>query len=202
MTRCIEDLGASCERHYLREGRRFFWRTTRLTPFQVLMVEFLLWKTRAETVEKHGRWLVMSAPTPEALLDMSIDVIRDRLRFLGLHERRARLLSRMARILVDEYGGRVLPDASLLLSLPGVGSYVAAATLVFAYGQPYLPLDANVERYLRENVGPVEVSAGDRKYVLREEYLELSRRFFSRVNNPRYAAWGLLDDSRRGSRER
>lgn len=193
-----ETFGTFCEQYYLTNGRKFFWRTTRLTPFQVLMVEFLLWKTRAENVEKYGRQLVISAPTPQALLDIPRDTIRNHLKPLGLHNRRTRLLIKIASTLVEKYGGQVPQDAKILLSIPGVGSYVAVATLLFAYGKPYVPLDANVEKYLEKKVGSLRFSTRDRKYPLKQEYLKFSQRFFSRVKNPKHAAWGLLDKSRLG----
>ncbi len=189
-------MGVLCEQYYLAYGRRFFWRIQALTPFQVLVVEFLLWKTRAENVEKYGKQLVMNSSTPQDLLDIPPGVIKSNLKPLGLYNRRTRLLIKIATILVEKYGGKVPRDASSLLSLPGVGPYVASATLLFAYGEPFLPLDKDVERYLTEHCGHLEFSASDRRYPLNKSYLDFSRKFFSKVKNPRYAGWGILDKSK------
>ncbi|AFL95693.1 hypothetical protein CL1_1494 [Thermococcus cleftensis] len=189
----LSTLGVTCENYYKKYGRRFFWRVMDLTPFQVLTTEFLLWKTRAENVDKYGRDLILKASTPEVLLEIPVEKIQESIRPLGLYRRRTRLLVRIAETLVSEYDGIVPKDAHELLSIPGVGSYVTAATLLFAHDLPYIPLDSNVETYLSSVAENLGFSVEDRRYPLRDEYIEFSRKFFNKVRSRKYAGWGLLD---------
>jgi len=72
------------------------------------------------------------------------DVVRA---WAGLgYNRRAVALSEMARLLVDDHGGRVPRDPELLRRLPGIGAYTAAAVASLAFGEPVAALDTNVRR--------------------------------------------------------
>ena len=51
-------------------------------------------------------------------------------------------------MITNDFNGQVPEDRELLLSLPGVGSYTAAAIASFAYGRRELVLDTNVRRVL------------------------------------------------------
>jgi A/G-specific adenine glycosylase len=64
------------------------------------------------------------------------------------YPRRALRLHATARILTERYGGEVPASVPELLSLPGVGSYTAAAIASFAFGQRHAVLDTNVRRVL------------------------------------------------------
>jgi len=65
------------------------------------------------------------------------------LRPLGLWGQRARQLKALATTLLTKYGGSVPCRYEDLVSLPGVGDYVARATLLFACGVPTYLLDVN-----------------------------------------------------------
>jgi A/G-specific adenine glycosylase len=78
------------------------------------------------------------APEPEVLREWA---------GLGYYAR-ARNLRAAARKIVAERGGVFPDDMPSLLSLPGVGSYTAAAVLSIAYGRPHAVLDGNVARVL------------------------------------------------------
>ena len=61
---------------------------------------------------------------------------------------RTDLLLEMASILQRKYGGVVPTSKAELLSLPGVGEYIAGATLCFSKGEPEILLDTNIVRVL------------------------------------------------------
>lgn len=67
---------------------------------------------------------------------------------LGYYSR-ARNLHRAARVIAEEYGGKIPADYQQLLALPGIGSYTAAAIASIAFGQLHPVLDANVRRVMR-----------------------------------------------------
>ena len=59
---------------------------------------------------------------------------------------RARNIHKTAAILTERGVSDLPDDETLLLALPGIGAYTAAAVLSFAYHRPVLTLDANLKR--------------------------------------------------------
>lgn len=66
---------------------------------------------------------------------------------LGYYSR-ARNLKKAAAVIVEEYGGKIPPDAETLMKLPGIGSYTAGAIASIAYGKAVPAVDGNVLRVL------------------------------------------------------
>ncbi len=64
---------------------------------------------------------------------------------LGYYSR-ARNLHKAAKIIVDKFGGEVICDYDILLQLPGIGPYTAAAIASVAGNQDVAVIDANVTR--------------------------------------------------------
>lgn len=136
-------------RWFRRNARTFFWREDLggipLSPFQVLLVEFLLWKTSARSEETIRR-IVLAHPTPVSVLRRSIAELESDLRPLGLFRRRAKCLLAFSRELVDEHGGDVPRDVVDLQGLTGIGQYAARATACLLSGSRLMPVDANTAR--------------------------------------------------------
>lgn len=132
---------------YAEHGRDLPWRRPDVTPWQVLVSEFMLQQTPVARVVEPWRQWVERWPTPADLANAAAgDAVRAWGR-LG-YPRRALRLHQTAGVLTERYGGEVPRDHAELLALPGVGSYTAAATASFAYGQRHVVLDTNVRRVL------------------------------------------------------
>jgi A/G-specific adenine glycosylase len=69
------------------------------------------------------------------------------------YPRRALRLREAGAGIVGSFDGRVPDQEENLRSLPGIGSYTAAAVAAFAYGQRTVVLDTNVRRVLARAVG-------------------------------------------------
>jgi A/G-specific adenine glycosylase len=137
---------------YGHNARDLPWRRSTVTPWQVMISEFMLQQTPAERVREPWRAWVDRWPSPAALASASAaDVVRAWGR-LG-YPRRAIRLQQTARRITDEYGGDVPDRREDLLRLPGVGSYTAAAILAFAYRRREVVLDTNVRRVLARIAG-------------------------------------------------
>lgn len=129
-----------------REGRTFFWRAAGLSPFEVLVCEILLAKTRAEVAEPVARALLDAYPTPLALSKAKRKQLERMLYPLGLHRKRAQHLVACAKSLVDEFAGEVPRPVAELMRLPFVGRYAANAIACVAFDEPVPVIDANVAR--------------------------------------------------------
>lgn len=129
-----------------KNGRHFPWRETS-DPYQVLVAEILLQRTRGEqTVEVYRRFL-SRFPTPMALDKAPVDGVQKIVGTLGF-ARRARLLRELGEALVENHAGRVPRSRNDLMALPGVGHYGADSTLCFGFGEPRAVIDANVVRVI------------------------------------------------------
>lgn len=135
----------SALRRWFRQNQRnFAWRRTR-DAWHTLVAETLLRRTRAAQVEDRIAEVLAKYPTPHSLARAPLDQIRADLRSFGLVWR-ADNLAAMARVIADEHRGQVPTGIKSLLSLPGVGPYVAAATSAAVDGATVSLVDTNTVR--------------------------------------------------------
>jgi len=134
---------------YEVKGRKNLpWRNTK-DAYKILIAELMLQKTHAiQQVLPVYEVFVKKFPTPYALLDASVDEIKEVIQSLGLQNTRSRRLKELADVLVHQFKGEVPKGYAFLISLPGVGEYVANAVECIAFNQPKVMVDANVGRVL------------------------------------------------------
>jgi A/G-specific adenine glycosylase len=110
-----------------------------------LVAETLLRRTRAAQVEHRIADVLAMYPTPASMARAPLDEVRTRLRPFGLVWR-ADNLAATARLITDEHDGGVPSDIDSLMSLPGVGPYVASATSAAIDGTEVSLIDTNTVR--------------------------------------------------------
>jgi A/G-specific adenine glycosylase len=136
---------------YDREQRDLPWRRPGVTPWQILVSEFMLQQTPVARVEPIWRDWVARWPTPSATAAASAaDVLRAWGK-LG-YPRRAKRLHECAIEIAAEHGDEVPDDVDTLLTLPGIGSYTARAVACFAYDRRVPVVDTNVRRVVARAV--------------------------------------------------
>ncbi len=136
---------------YEREQRDLPWRRPGVSPWQVLVSEFMLQQTPVARVEPIWLAWVARWPTPSATAAASAaDVLRAWGK-LG-YPRRAKRLHECALAIAREHGDVVPSDVETLLSLPGIGAYTARAVACFAYRQRVPVVDTNVRRVVARAV--------------------------------------------------
>jgi len=130
---------------YDRCRRDLPWREPGITPWQILVSEFMLQQTPVSRVLPIWRDWVARWPTASATAAASAaDVVRAWGK-LG-YPRRAKRLHECATVIARDHGDVVPDDVDILLTLPGVGSYTARAVACFAYQQSVPVVDINVRR--------------------------------------------------------
>jgi len=127
-----------------RSQRSFTWRRTR-DPWHTLVAETLLRRTRAAQVEHRIAEVLAKYPTPGSLAQAPLDQVRSDLRPFGLVWR-ADNLAATAQVIAADHRGHVPTDIESLMSLPGVGPYVAAATSASVDGTAVSLVDTNTVR--------------------------------------------------------
>jgi A/G-specific adenine glycosylase len=146
---------------YEREQRDLPWRRPGVTPWQILVSEFMLQQTPVVRVEPV--WLAWIArwPTPSATAAAGAADILRAWGKLG-YPRRAKRLHECATVIAADHGDEVPTDVEVLLTLPGVGAYTARAVACFAFRQRVPVVDTNVRRVIARAVhgradGPASV---------------------------------------------
>jgi A/G-specific adenine glycosylase len=136
---------------YGRHRRDLPWRKPGVTPWQIMVSEFMLQQTPVSRVEPIWLEWVARWPTPSATAAAGAGEIVRAWGKLG-YPRRAKRLHECAIVIARDHGDEVPDDVEVLLTLPGVGSYTARAIACFAYRQPVPVVDTNVRRVVARAV--------------------------------------------------
>jgi A/G-specific adenine glycosylase len=151
---------------YEKNGRRFPWREKR-DPYQILIAEIMLQRTRADQVAPVYLDFVRELPTIEDLKTASVGQVRRYFVRLGLLWR-AKRVKQMADDIIQRFNGKIPQNRDQLLSIPSVGDYMADAVLAFAYGKDVAVVDSNVCRVVGRVFGLDWKKEARRKLVFRE----------------------------------
>ena len=107
----------------------------------------MLQQTQVARVVDSYQAFLKRFPTVRALAGADEQAVLAAWQGLGYY-RRARHLHAAARMIVDEFSGRVPRATADLLRLPGVGRYTAGAIASIVFGRPEPAVDGNVQRVL------------------------------------------------------
>ena len=136
---------------FSRNRREFPWRRPGLNPWQMLMVEMCLHRTKAEQVAQVADQLLILGETPDSFLS-NHEVLRPLLDTLGLRRRLDNIFT-AARFVEESLAGEVPDNWQELDAIPGVGDYIASAVLCFAFNRSSVLVDTNTQRIARRVLG-------------------------------------------------
>lgn len=134
-----------------KNKRSFPWRKDR-TPYKVLLSEILLQRTPVNRVAEFFPKFIEKFPSPQSLMTMDANSIRQIFHPMGLKKRVKWLISLMKEV-CDRYDCKVPDQEDALIELPGVGLYTARAILCFGFGKDVSLVDVNVARILSRVFG-------------------------------------------------
>jgi A/G-specific adenine glycosylase len=171
----------SLVRWYRAHHRNMPWRPTPGkcgNPYKVLVAETMLQQTQVATVVDYFRRFVARFPTVKKLAAADEQDVLHLWQGLGYY-RRARNLHRAAKMIVNDFRGRIPDTVEALRQLPGVGRYTAGAIASIAFGRRAPILDGNVARVLARLFAvddAVDTSAGQRRlWTLAERMVSRTR---------------------------
>ena len=90
--------------------------------------------------------LFKKAPTPQTMLELGEDGVRDIVRTVGLANTKAKHIIGAAGILVSEFNGKVPETMEELVRLPGVGEKTAKVVLNVGFGKGVIAVDTHILR--------------------------------------------------------
>ena len=97
-------------------------------------------------VNKATRALFAKVKTPQQMLDLGEDGLKEHIKTIGLFNSKAKNVMLAARMLVDEFGGEVPDTREELVRLPGVGRKTANVVLNCWFGQETFAVDTHILR--------------------------------------------------------
>ncbi len=133
---------------YDSNRRELPWRSPpgqRPDPYRVWLSEIMLQQTTTAAAGPYFERFLARFPDVFALAAAEQDEVLRLWAGLGYYAR-ARNLHACARRLVEDFAGRFPQEEARLLSLPGIGTYTAAAVAAIAFDRPAAPVDGNWER--------------------------------------------------------
>jgi len=116
------------------------------SPFELLVAVTLSAQATDVGVNKATRKLFPVANTPQAILDIGHDALRDYIKTIGLFNSKAANVYKMCQILVNEHNSIVPENREALEALPGVGRKTANVVLNTAFGWPVIAVDTHIFR--------------------------------------------------------
>lgn len=131
-------------------------------PYFIWLSEIILQQTRVQQGLPYYNRFTEKYPNVGALAAADDDQVFKLWEGLGYYSR-CRNLLKTARIVSNDYAGKFPADYELLLKLPGIGPYTAAAIASFAFGLPEAVVDGNVYRVLARFFGidtPIDTTIG------------------------------------------
>jgi len=117
-----------------------------VNPYTLLVAVALSAQATDVGVNKATRSLFAKIKTPQQMLDLGEEGLKQHIRTIGLFNTKAKNVIAAARILVEEFGGDVPQDREKLERLPGVGRKTANVVLNVAFGQPTIAVDTHIFR--------------------------------------------------------
>ncbi len=171
---------------FRKHGRAYPWRQER-DPFRILIAEMMLRRTRADQVVPVYEEFLRNSPDVNSLAEARQEDLEKILYPLGLRWRIPAFIL-MAREVRDKYQSRIPDDRKKLVSLPGVGEYVAGAVLSIAYGKKEWIVDSNIVRIFKRYFGIRTSKEGRRdKHVI-----EIAK-IYASCKTPAEANLGIID---------
>jgi endonuclease-3 len=115
-------------------------------PYTLLVAVVLSAQCTDKMVNRVTPDLWKLADTPEAMSRVAVDRIQAIIRPCGLSPQKAKAISGLSKILVEEHAGQVPQDFEALERLPGVGHKTASVVMAQAFGVPAFPVDTHIHR--------------------------------------------------------
>ena len=117
-----------------------------INPYTLLVAVVLSAQATDAGVNKATRALFKAADTPEKMVALGEDTVRDYVKTIGLYRNKAKNVIALSQTLIAEHDSIVPADRDALIKLPGVGRKTANVVLNMAFGQHTMAVDTHVFR--------------------------------------------------------
>jgi endonuclease III len=141
-----------------------------LNPYTLLVAVALSAQATDVGVNRATRHLFPVADTPQKMVALGEEKLREYIRTIGLYRTKAKNVIALSEQLIANHGGEVPRSREELEKLPGVGRKTANVVLNIAFGEPTIAVDTHLFRVgnrtgLAPGKTPLEVELGLDKIV-------------------------------------
>ena len=116
------------------------------SPFELLIAVILSAQATDKGVNKATDKLFPVANTPQAILALGVDGLKEYIKTIGLFNSKAENIIKTCRDLIEKHHGEVPEDREALEALAGVGRKTANVVLNTAFGHPTIAVDTHIFR--------------------------------------------------------
>ncbi|MFM1879757.1 MAG: hypothetical protein RLZZ241_2623 [Bacteroidota bacterium] len=117
-------------------------------PYTLLIAVLLSAQSTDVRVNQITPLLFARADSPEKMVQLEVDTIREIIRPVGLSPAKSKAIKGLSEILIEKYNGSVPEDLEALEQLPGVGHKTASVVISQAFGIPAFPVDTHIHRLM------------------------------------------------------
>jgi endonuclease-3 len=168
---------------------------TSRNAFTFLVAVVLSAQATDQSVNKATRTLFEIADTPEKMVALGEERLREQIKTIGLYRSKAKNVMALSRALIAAHGSAVPAERAALEALPGVGRKTANVVLNSMFGHPTIAVDTHVFRVgnrtgLAPGKTPLEVELRLNKIVPEEfrlhahHWLILHGRYLCKARKP------------------
>lgn len=144
-------------------------------PFTLVVAVALSAQATDVGVNKATRALFAAADTPEKMLELGEDRVRDYIKTIGLYRNKAKNVIALSKMLIEDFDSTVPSTRDELVKLPGVGRKTANVVLSMAFGEATMAVDTHILRIgTRMGLAPAKTPDDVETILMRiipEEYL-------------------------------
>ncbi len=97
-------------------------------------------------VNKATRLLFEQVKTPQQMVELGLDDLKDHIKTIGLFNTKAKNVIALSEMLIADYDGQVPADRDELTKLPGVGRKTANVVMNCAFGAETFAVDTHIFR--------------------------------------------------------
>jgi endonuclease-3 len=115
-------------------------------PYTLLVAVVLSAQATDAGVNKATKALFALADSPEKMLALGEEKLREMIKTIGLYRTKAKNVILLSERLVKEFGRKVPHTREELITLPGVGRKTANVVLNTAFGEPVIAVDTHIFR--------------------------------------------------------
>jgi endonuclease-3 len=117
-------------------------------PYTLLIAVLLSAQTTDVRVNQITPLLFKKADTPQQMIKMSVEQIREIIKPVGLSPMKSNGIHGLSHILINEHEGKVPNSFEALEALPAVGHKTASVVMSQAFGVPAFPVDTHIHRLM------------------------------------------------------
>lgn len=117
-----------------------------VNPYTLVVAVLLSAQATDVGVNKATKALFEAADTPQKMLGLGEDKVREYIKTIGLYRVKAKNVIKMSHQIIEQFGGEVPRDRDTLTTLAGVGRKTANVVVSMAFGQATMAVDTHILR--------------------------------------------------------